>query len=748
MIYEVMTRWWFQTFFIFRARQFRVLLDQPDLGAHITYSKQVRNASLVARFKGLKDFWEKLRCTNGSFSCKTRAVASAAWPRAMHGISATWVSLKHLHDLRSQYMHALRLDKPGANSYLQLHLDGFGMDPSAYSIIQSIRDFRDLGSSDWHLELLSQVIKHQPGAGHNTVTRVLQQRLEILGWQFLGQDIVQDDLGRFKLSTVNWGALCLRIQRSWHKFVHGQVAHRADYEGFQHVDVGATRQLVQQQAAFDQGVCRRHLNGSTLTNAHSCFWSTSGCHLCTFCGCPDSLFHRYWECKHSGDLRAMLTPDILQTVAMMPPACAVRSWQLQSTYTGEWWSYLLSIPDDAPEPAQPLEGLGLDVVDVFTDGSCYWQNEPRYRLAAWSIVLAQPLSLSATCWDSQMVASGPLGGLIQTSYRAELTAVAFAIRYARQANVGIRIWSDCQAVVDKTSLLLTGRGRIKANTANADLWNDIMTEVAELGPGKVTVVKVAAHEEIAESDSEFDRWCKLNNACADAAAKTANSDRSQEAWLLWEKHSGEVEGLAQVGASILQHQLAVSRRWTESRGVTALVPPKPPRVSDTPAQIFRVCAAPVSSPPELVAILGDRYTHLLMNWWHTWIDGDAPIQWISFAQCFIHFQLWARHPGLVRQGRVWVDPHCHPLVLPENHTFRTRCRWFRLQLQQMWKSLCWTISTCTTRPSSDHLPCHIGCGALPVKQECLTQVNDWLAARVVQPISGHGEALDNLPLVW
>ena len=410
-----------------RSRNFNVQLDHADLGAHLTYSKQTRNASLVARFLGLTDFWDKLRRCGGSFACKARAVASAAWPRAMHGISATWVSLKHLHSLRARYMSAMRLDKPGANSFLQLHLDGFGMDPMAYAVLQTIRDFRDLGSSDWHVALLDEITQLHTQGGRNTVTRVLQQRVELLGWSFEGRDVVLDDLGAFSLSGINWAELCLRLQRSWHKYVHAQISHRSDFAGFQHVAFGATRKLVSTLSPFDQGVCRRNMNGSTLTNEHACYWSSSGSHLCRFCNKPDSLNHRYWECTASSDLREKLGTPTLQAVVSLPPVSLLRSWQLQSTRTDDWWRYLVSIPSGAPEPAVALPSDGT--LDLFTDGSAFWQSSPEFRLAAWSICLAQAPTMSSSNWETNVVAAGPVSGLVQTSFRAELTAVTFAIQY-------------------------------------------------------------------------------------------------------------------------------------------------------------------------------------------------------------------------------------------------------------------------------------------------------------------------------
>jgi len=55
-------------------------------------------------------------------------------------------------------MVAQRLDKPGANSFLQLHADGFLADPHAYALLQVFRDNRDLGLSPWHSQILVDLV--------------------------------------------------------------------------------------------------------------------------------------------------------------------------------------------------------------------------------------------------------------------------------------------------------------------------------------------------------------------------------------------------------------------------------------------------------------------------------------------------------------------------------------------------------------------------------------------------------------
>jgi ribonuclease HI len=39
-------------------------------------------------------------------------------------------------------------------------------------------------------------------------------------------------------------------------------------------------------------------------------------------------------------------------------------------------------------------------------------------------------------------------GLIQTAYRAELFAVMVALEYAMARHACVRVWTDCQSVID------------------------------------------------------------------------------------------------------------------------------------------------------------------------------------------------------------------------------------------------------------------------------------------------------------
>ena len=731
-----------------RQQGFTVKLDAADLGAHVTYSQQLRNSSMLARFHNLQDFWIKLKAAFGTHSQKAQVVLRAAWPRAMHAVSATLIGTKHYHKLRSAYMVAQRLDRPGANSFLQLHCDGFLADPHAYALLQTFRDHRDLGSSSWHSHVLADLVHGGLHLPSGSVSQVLLKRLHFLQWAVLPDGRIQDQFGAFDLVRLNWSELCLRFQMSWHRVVTRETAHRHDFTGFQKVDVMTTRAALTKLTPYQQGICRRNMNGSTLTNEHAFHWSTSGSVSCPHCDLPDSLTHRYWECSHSLDLRTSIDPCVLDLVPALPRACTVRSWFLRSPLLEPWWEYLLSLPSSVPLPHVTLEGRKH--VDFFTDGSCLHQDSRAYRVAAWAVCVAIPFeeSVNAGIGESQVMGATVLPGLIQTSFRAELMALVAALVYGSALGCTITIWTDCLGVQLKYLALTRGGCQLRPNSPNMDLWSTVLDLAAQIGENNITVVKVAAHQILNDGASDIEKWVYHHNAAADHAAKTANRDRPGSVWTLWEQLVRQTEGLHRVCNEILDYQLKVCERWSESSPTTRPQPtPVVSRQHSVQPMAFDTTVTWDMPPLLSRKLLGSEHAGRILAWWTDFIEhGEAELCWVSFIQMYVHFQLTMKHPGAVKCGRKWKDPKDCAILLPEQHSFRVRSRWFRMQVQRLWKDCRWKISTTTTRPNSDRISCFVGCASIPAKRVHLQRVEKWLE-NVSRPIVSH-VTLDILPLAW
>ena len=89
---------------------------------------------------------------------------------------------------------------------------------------------------------------------------------------------------------------------------------------------------------------------------------------------------------------------------------------------------------------------------LFVDGSCLLPQHRPLRIAAWAVALAASSAQSTP----QVLQAGPLPGILQTSFRAEIYALLVAVMCV-EASVGcFCIWSDCAGVVSRVLRFLQG----------------------------------------------------------------------------------------------------------------------------------------------------------------------------------------------------------------------------------------------------------------------------------------------------
>ena len=132
-----------------------------------------------------------------------------AWPRALHGISVVHLGESHWKVLRSGAVRALKADRKGANPYLHLASSQVQSDPEAWSILQTLRDVRELGDHEVvepTLGLFSSNLDFLPANGPSAI---LLSRLRRLGWEVGSQGQA--------LSRTVWvlSAFCVLPGMSW-----------------------------------------------------------------------------------------------------------------------------------------------------------------------------------------------------------------------------------------------------------------------------------------------------------------------------------------------------------------------------------------------------------------------------------------------------------------------------------------------------------------------------------------------------
>ena len=730
-----------------RLRQdgFIVKSDVKDLGAHLVFTKQVRNRTVLERIGSLSDFWSKLAVARGTLPQKLRAITSAAWPRALHGVSAVIIGGKHWAALRTAYMRALRVAKPGANPFLQMVLDGFSADPQLFSIWNTILDFRSLGGHGESSLCLGLIGADGFRSAQATVSEVLCHRLHQLGWQVLSERIVSDQYGSFDLASCNVVELRTRVGWSWLQVVAQKLENRLDFAHFSSVHVADTLAGVRKFPIQDQAALRAVLNGTTFTNRHAYHWSDSGVLECPACGMEDGLHHKYWCCPYVQDLIHEVPSVVVDLLPVLPSCVADRGWTLSPGLLVAFRQVLLSLPT---EPVfQPCREFGGEVLDVFTDGSCLFSHDRDLRLAAWAVSVcdAGPCDPNGVF---QVLASAPLSGLVQSAYRAELFAVQVALQHARHKGCGIRVWTDCQGVQVRFKRLVEQGGRLNVNGPHADLWTAILDHVDAIGRSRVIVAKVTAHVPKEQLDLDIETWLAKGNNAVDAAAKCANRDRGDKFWTLWQNTVDEVLGSRALSDRIRDHLVAVNRRWLQFAGDEAVTPERPAtrQAKEQPME-WSISEKLDVVLPRFGKLFGDQIAELMARWWSSLIIPDGELQWISYAQLYVDWQLEMAHPGPMKLHGKWFNGGVSGCT-PEAFTFRQRSKWFRLCVQQWSRDINISFAKATTRPCSVWLACHIGAASIPISQPRKLRIESWLKQHLSAPVVGLGDGLDALPPAW
>ena len=534
------------------------------------------------------------------------------------------------------------------------------------------------------------------------------------------------------------------MQRAWCCVVAAQVSHRLDFQGLDAVDLVATRKALRGLAADDQALLRFSLAGGLFTERYKAKW-TQQTDACKFCGASDSLRHRYWECPQHADLRSQLAPDATRLVDLLPTALSLRGWSLLPSTWNSWMSLLAALPTEMPEPAVDFKpGIWND---VFTDGSCLWQNQPSVRVAAWSAVLARPFHDTWTPAAASVIGASALSGLCQSAYRAELTALAYSLSCAARAWAPIRVWCDCLGVVNKFHLLVCGAGRINCNRPNSDLWLWIADSVETLGREHVQVRKVQAHRTLQSAKTLHDAWTFFHNTVADRAARLANQARPAAFWLQWEQHVREVFAVDVLAGQVRALHIAVGRRHVCAEVASDDHQEIVPKETREFVQNFSLGGWSGEPPPKAARLFGPTHVGRVSQWlWERLQPASHKVVWMTFSQLYIDYQLAWNHPGPLRIHGQWIDTDQRTYVAAERFQFKQRVRWFKQLVKSVWKEVGIDAALAQTRPAGHMVQAYLPAASVPWPQVQIDKVDAWLASHLKGPCSRNAAALNRLPL--
>ena len=141
-------------------------------------------------------------------------------------------------------------------------------------------------------------------------------------------------------------------------------------------------------------------------------------------------------------------------------------------------------------------------------------------------------------------------------------------------------------------------------------------------------------------------------------------------------------------------------------------------------------------------LFGETFQQHIVAWFDSIWDLAEEVRWVSFAQLFVLYRLQTGAHGVIKLGGKWHVFLEGGEMTPEQFRFSRRCKGFRLMLQALFKAGKLQVHTCTTRPVSQYLLCHIGCLALPLKSLLHDKVEWWLGNNLLRPIRGGSTNLE------
>ena len=720
-----------------RSQGFTVVLSAKNLGAHVQMSRKHTNHSLMDRVKGMSSLWPRLRMSMCRYSQKVRAILVAAWPRALHAVASTTLSDASYQTLRAGAMKGLDEDGAGSNSWVHLGLVEHSMlDPQFWSLIQTVRCARDCGEAVQVARNLTSLTTQPDCLPTNCISSTLLTRLQVLGWHVHPDGFVSDEWGCFHLFGACMTEIVLRAQWAWQKVIAQQVSHRPGYQHLQFADAGDTRAFLKGLTNEDQDLFRKCLNGRHITQDGKKYCQEEGDELCPYCNCVDTRYHRFWECERFVQERSHVSSCTLALLPTAPECLTGYGWSVRPYTRLQWLRMLneISIPLSLPLPPCSHD------LHVFTDGSCLNQAHPTCRVAAWAVVLADvhaPLV-------SHVLDSGPLPGVLQSSYRAEIFAVWRALCAMRLQTGTIHIWTDCNAVVRRMTKILDGI-EPKPNSAHSDLWMLIFDCMRDFERGRVTITKVAAHQSVALATGPLEEWCFTHNSCADQAANLAQFKRSEGFWDFFAKHVQVTNACSQLSREVQQTLLLISRAVVRDKD-NDMQAQRPELAVPTmvPIDAWKPLET-LSIPGDAVRWYGDEVVRTVLSWFCQNLFGcDEEVVWVAQYQLYIDFSLTGElaptNFGGWQSGR--YTPHLDLLSV----SFQTRVRWFSKVLRECLRHLGHPCTQQYCRPSSKALFLHTGCLALPWPKKRLDRVDQWFLSHCPDGIHRTSKALQHLPL--
>lgn len=352
------------------------------------------------------------------------------------------------------------------------------------------------------------------------------------------------------------------------------------------------------------------------------------------------------------DCRAHVSVEQLAVIEQLPPCLSAHGWPVVLPEWEIMSSLFLGPQVCVQSPVCPVPVQHTAWLDLFVDGTAAFPREPKLRYAAWAVTCAHG---GIGTLQHQVVLGGHVVGLNQSAYRAELTAVLAAVRWAKQGGFSVRIWSDCQSVVRGVRALMQG-GAVRVNRLHSDLWLQLSDILTGWGEDHVKVAKVVSHAEVRKAEDLLEEWAYWHNKLVDAAAASFNAQRPEIFWTAWQRLFDALESHRKLHKAILQVLLKTGRKaMAAQQAAPAYRKVEVPEASVVPT-------APHAGwhlPTKMFVKYGQANVAAVHRWWsaigNSVMGNDGELHFVSGIQLFLDFYLVTQQLGPWLQNKRWFD---------------------------------------------------------------------------------------------
>ena len=534
-----------------RAQNEMPVRAAKDLGAHMQYTANQTNGTVLAKFRQLPELWHKLSRSHASQAQKLKVLRVVAWPRVLYSGSIVHIGPAHFDEARAGAFKAIGLQKSGANAQIFLSLvANVGTDPEFYALWNSVTQFRRHIAAELLDITLQQAAvtpprQRKPGPGGVLVTR-----LETVCWSYVTDGVFTDgEGGQIHILHTPRQELKARLSRAWHHAVGRRWEHRKGFQGLRFVCPTLSRIDETQHARDAVGFLQVAQTGAFYTAdclKHSGFTDSS---LCTRCSAEDSVEHRHWQCPATAPSRALISPAIMARIDDMDPCLREHGWMPEPATVREFKASLTQIPDTIGRYAccRPQAHY-----DLFCDGTGVDPKQPPTRLVAWAVIVAG----IGPQTPHTPLAWGGVPGQWQTVLRAELTAFTSALSFGVSKGTTFAVWSDCEVIVKRARRIQNGTFEVTSTCTDHDLWGIVQDLMPP--PHVCQLHHIKSHQNYA-GDEAWIQWACSANDTADIQAAWALEQLLLEVRDFQSQASRAVANAREVVQAVHAHMVRVAQ---------------------------------------------------------------------------------------------------------------------------------------------------------------------------------------------